>query len=105
MAVESVAKERPGCSMDGVKVEIPGVDVQGMLKPENLFDALAAVLSVKFDKEITVKTRPPAWMERAAQEGAGHDAEKVLSRRLPPDKENGGGAGRARVRDGAGVGA
>lgn len=91
--------------MDGVKVEIPGVDVEGTLKPGNLFDTLAALLSVKFDKEITVKTRPPAWMERAAQKGAGHDAEKALSRRLPPDKEDGGGAGRARVRDGAGIGA
>lgn len=52
----------------GVKVEIPGVDVQGTLKPENLFDTLAALLSLKFDKRITVTTRPPAWMERAAQE-------------------------------------
>lgn len=51
----------------GVKVEIPGVEVQGTLKPENLFDTLAALLSLKFDKRITVKTRPPAWMERAAQ--------------------------------------
>ena len=39
----------------GVKVEIPGVEVQG-------------TLSLKFDKRITVKARPPAWMERAAQE-------------------------------------
>lgn len=62
----------------GVKVEIPGVDVQGTLKPENLFDTLAALLSLKFDKQITVKTEPPAWMVRAAQKGAGHDAEKVL---------------------------
>ena len=46
----------------GVKVEIPGVEVQGTLKPENLFDTLAALLSLKFDKRITVKTRPPAWM-------------------------------------------
>ena len=53
--------------MDGVKVEIPGVDVQGTLKPGNLFETLAALLSLKFDKRITVKTRPPAWMERAAQ--------------------------------------
>jgi len=52
----------------GVKVEIPGVAVQGTLKPENLFDTLAALLSLKFDKQITVTTRPPAWMERAAQE-------------------------------------
>ena len=51
----------------GVKVEIPGVEVQGTLKPENLFDTLAALLSLKFDKRITVKTRPPTWMERAAQ--------------------------------------
>ena len=60
-------KEERGCGM-GVKIEIPGVEVQGTLKPENLFDALAALLSLKFDKRITVKTRPPAWMERAAQE-------------------------------------
>ena len=51
----------------GVKVEIPGVEVQGTLKPENLFDTLAALLSLKFDKRITVKTRPPACIERAAQ--------------------------------------
>ena len=51
----------------GVKVEIPGVEVQGTLKPENLFDTLAALLSLKFDKRITVKARPPARMERAAQ--------------------------------------
>ena len=51
----------------GVKVEIPGVEVQGTLKPENLFDTLAALLSLKFDKRITVKARPPAWMERAAR--------------------------------------
>lgn len=89
----------------GVKVEIPGVEVQGTLKPENLFDALAALLSLKFDKQITVKTEPPAWMERAAQKGAGHDAEKVLPWRLPPDKEDGGGAGCPGTRDGAGVGA
>ena len=89
----------------GVKVEIPGVEVQGTLKPENLFDTLAALLSLKFDKRITVKTRPPAWMERAAQKGAEHDAEKVLSWRLPPDKEDGGGAGRPGTGDGAGVGA
>lgn len=49
----------------GVKVEIPGVEVQGTLKPENLFDTLAALLSLKFDKRITVTTSPPAWMERA----------------------------------------
>jgi hypothetical protein len=52
----------------GVKVEIPGVEVQGTLKPENLFDTLAALLSLKFDKRITVKTRPPAPSRRAAQE-------------------------------------
>lgn len=52
----------------GVKIEIPGVEVQGTLKPENLFETLAAMLSMKFDKQITVKTEPPAWMERAAQE-------------------------------------
>lgn len=52
----------------GVKVEIPGVEVQGTLKPENLFDTLAALLSLKFDKQITVKTRQPASIERAAQE-------------------------------------
>lgn len=52
----------------GVKVEIPGVEVQGTLKPENLFDTLAALLSLKFDKQITVKVEPPAGMERAAQE-------------------------------------
>ena len=89
----------------GIVIEIPGVDVQGTLKPENLFDALAAIASLKFDKQITVKTRPPAWMERAAQEGAGHDAEKVLPWRLPPDEEDGGGAGRPGTGDGAGVGA
>lgn len=50
----------------GVVIEIPGVDVQGTLKPENLFNTLAAILSVKFEKEITVKTRPPAGIERAA---------------------------------------
>ena len=44
----------------GVKVEIPGVEVQGTLKPENLFDTLAALLSLKFDKRITVTTSPPA---------------------------------------------
>lgn len=31
----------------GVKVEIPGVEVQGTLKPENLFDTLAALLMGK----------------------------------------------------------
>ena len=52
----------------GVKVEIPGVDVQGTLKPENLFDTLAALLSLKFEKQITVKVEPPAKTQRAAQE-------------------------------------
>jgi len=51
------------------------------------------------------KTRPPARKERAAKEGAGHDAEKVLSWRLPPDKEDGGNAGRAGTGHGAGIGA
>ena len=89
----------------GVKVEIPGVDVQGTLKPENLFDTLAAILSLKFDKQITVKTEPPACIERAAQKGAGHDAEKVLPRQLPPDEEDGGGPGCPGTGDGAGIGA
>ena len=35
--------------------------------PEALGAFLEALLSLKFDKRITVKTRPPAWMERAAQ--------------------------------------
>ena len=42
--------------MDGVKVEIPGVDVQGTLKPGNLFETLAAMLSIKFDKCVVIVT-------------------------------------------------
>ena len=64
----------------GVKVEIPGVEVQGTLKPENLFDTLAALLSLKFDKRITVTTSPPAWMERAAQEGEPDNGREVEKR-------------------------
>lgn len=64
MAHEQCAKEGRGM---GVKVEIPGVEVQGTLKPGNLFETLAAMLSIKFDKQITVTTRPPACIERAAQ--------------------------------------
>lgn len=64
----------------GVKVEIPGVDVKGTLKPENLFDTLAALLSLKFDKQITVKVEPPAGMERAAQEGEPDNGREVEKR-------------------------
>ena len=46
-----MAHEPQGATM-GVVVEIPGVDVQGTLKPGNLFETLAAMLSIKFDKPV-----------------------------------------------------
>ena len=38
----------------GIAIEIPGVEVQGTLKPENLFDTLAALLSLKFDDLVKI---------------------------------------------------
>ena len=48
-----------------------GVEVKGVFNANAFFQTLAAILSRKYGKEITVTVTPPAQDERAARPGQG----------------------------------
>ena len=63
---------REGYSMDGV-------EVKGVFNANAFFQTLAAILSRKYGKEITVTVTPPAQDERAARpaKGRGKSEQRV----------------------------
>lgn len=50
--------------MNGVKIEIPGVEVKGTFKPWRAFEAIANFLSQQYGKKLIV-TATPSQQESA----------------------------------------
>lgn len=50
-------------------LEIPGVKVEGTLKPMNFYRTLAAILSRRYGMELTVTIEPPLDLIEAGEKG------------------------------------